>query len=113
MYDNAFKHLQNNNMIHQIETPRTQGLAQLVKGVGGTYVANYSNDDNQTKQEMKFIPDPMSYDKTAVLEFPSYERVLTAASDNASVLSNLKFNNHCYALFGINGVASVFFSDDE
>jgi len=110
MYDNAFKQLKDHNMIHQVETPRTQGLAQMVKGMSGAFVARYSSDDNQTKQDMKFLPDPMSYEKTAVLEFPSYDRVLTAAADNAAVLSSLQFNNHCYALFGINGVASAFFS---
>jgi len=112
MYDNAFKQLKSNNMIHQIETPRTQGLAQMVKGMGGTFVTSYSNNDNPTKQEMKFLPDPMSYESTAVLEYPSYERVLTAAADNASVLSSLQFNNQCYALFGINGVTSVFYSEN-
>jgi len=111
MYDNAFKQLQANNMIQQIDTPRTQGLSQMVKGIGGTYLTVYTNDDNQTKQEMKFMPDPQSFDRTAVLEFPTYDRVLTAAADNATVLSALQFNNHCYALFGINGVTSAFFSN--
>jgi len=110
MYDNAFKQLQAQNMIKQVETPRTQGLAQLVKGIGGTFITIHAND-NQTKQEMKFIPDPLSYDRTAVLEFPTYERVITAASDNASVLSTLQINNHCFALFGLNSVASAFYSD--
>lgn len=93
-YDHALQRILDAQLIKPIVNARTRGLVTIMQ-TPKTII-----DDN--KREMKFAPDPLSMQEVSAMDFPTYDQVVIAMSDNGAVLSTMNKHDSTYAIYGIN-----------